>query len=178
MLEDAGYAEIGMDHFALKSDLLYKSANSKKLQRNFMGYTHSYTQLMIGLGVSSISDTWYAYAQNVKKVEEYYRLLNKGELPIFRGHLLGEEDLILRKHILNIMCRFETSWESEAEQTQALYAAVEHLKEMELDGLVVLSPFHLKVTEKGKAFIRNICMAFDARLWRNIPQTEIFSKVI
>lgn len=178
MLEDFGYAEIGMDHFALKSDSLYKSAKSKTLHRNFMGYSHSYTQLMIGLGVSSISDSWYAYGQNVKKVEEYYDHINKGQLPIFRGHLLNEEDLILRKHILNIMCRLETAWENESEQTQAVYDAIEHLKEMEQDGLVLLSSYNLKVTEKGKAFIRNICMAFDARLWRNTPQTEIFSKVI
>lgn len=178
MLEANNYIEIGMDHFALNSDSLFKAVKSKSLHRNFMGYTHSYTQLMIGLGVSSISDTWYAYAQNVKKVEEYYQLIHKKTLPIFRGHILNKEDLILRRHILNIMCRFETSWEKESEQTQAVYDALERLKEMEQDGLVIISPFHLQVTEAGKAFIRNICMAFDARLWRNIPQTQIFSKVI
>ena len=178
LLEENGYAEIGMDHFALRSDPLYKAAQAGTLHRNFMGYTHSYTQLMIGLGVSSISDTWYAYAQNVKKVEEYYEQINKNELPVFRGHVLNEEDLILRKHILNIMCRFETSWEKESEQTQAVYDAAEKLKEMEEDGLIGLSPFHLRVTQKGKSFLRNICMAFDARLWRNIPQTEIFSKTV
>lgn len=178
LFEQNGYVEIGMDHFALKRDSLYKSVVAKSLHRNFMGYSHSYTELMLGLGVSAISDTWYAYAQNVKELEDYYKHINAEELPIFRGHLLNKEDLILRKHILNIMCRFETSWEKESRQTEAVYEAIKHLQEMEQDGLVILKPFQLQVTEKGKAFIRNICMAFDARLWKNIPQTEIFSKTI
>ena len=76
-----GYAEIGMDHFALNTDSLYTAAEQGKLHRNFMGYTHSYSQLMIGLGVSSISDTWYAFTQNVKGVEEYYELVNNGIQP-------------------------------------------------------------------------------------------------
>lgn len=178
LFEKAGYVEIGMDHFALPSDSLYKAASGGTLHRNFMGYTHSYTQLMIGLGVSSISDTWYAYAQNVKTVEEYIDQVNKGQLPIFRGHLLNEEDLIIRKHILNIMCRFETSWEKEEEQTQAVYDAIERLEEMEKDGLLELSPYRLRVTDAGRAFIRNICMSFDARLWRKVPTSQIFSKTI
>ena len=130
---------------------------------------------MVGLGVSSISDTWFSYMQNVKKVEDYEALIAKGTFPIFKGHLLNEEDLILRKHISNIMCRFETSWNNESEQCKELYSAVDRLKEMEKDGLITISPFHLKVNNKGIPFLRNICMAFDARLWKNTPQTQIFS---
>lgn len=178
MLEEAGYKEIGMDHFSLETDTLFKAAKNGTLHRNFMGYTHSYTKLMIGLGVSSISDSWYAYAQNVKTVEEYHKLVDSGILPIFRGHILSEEDLILRRHILNIICKFSTSWQNETEQCAAISESAERVKEMEKDGLVIVKPFHLQVTEKGKPFIRNICMAFDARLWKNIPKTQIFSQVI
>jgi len=178
MLEDQGYVEIGMDHFALASDSLYKAYKYKKLHRNFMGYPHNYTEFMLGLGVSSISDTWNAFAQNEKVVEDYYKRLEKNELPVFRGHVLNKEDLILRKHILNIMCKFETSWLHEEEQTGGVYAALGLLREMESDGLVKRIPYHLSVTEEGRKFIRNICMAFDARLWRNTPEKEIFSKVI
>lgn len=178
MFAENGYVEIGMDHFSLPSDTLYKSAEKGKLHRNFMGYTHSYTQLMVGLGVSSISDTWYAYGQNVKKVEEYYDLINKGELPIFKGHLLNEEDLIIRRHILNIMCKFETSWEKKEMQCEAIYEAIERLTEIENDKLIELTPYHLKVNKVGIPFIRNICMAFDARLWRNLPQSKIFSSTV
>ena len=110
LLTEVGYHEIGMDHFALPSDSLYKSLQKKSLHRNFMGYTASKTQTMIGLGVSSIGDSWYGFGQNVKVIEEYYDLLEKNELPVYRGHILNTEDLIIRKHVLNLMCNFKTSW--------------------------------------------------------------------
>lgn len=178
MLESKGYVEIGMDHFALKTDSLYKAAQTYKLHRNFMGYTPNYTGLMLGLGVSAISDTWECFVQNEKVVEDYYQRINQGELPFFRGHLLNEEDKILRKHILNIMCRYETSWVNKEEQTPAVYNAISLLREMEIDGLIKRAPNQLKVTEEGKKFIRNICMAFDDRLLRKTPEQEVFSKVI
>jgi len=83
-----GYEEIGMDHFALATDSLFKSSTAGRLHRNFMGYTASKTKLMIGLGASSISDSWYGFAQNVKSVEEYQHLVESNIIPIFRGHIL------------------------------------------------------------------------------------------
>lgn len=178
LFQEAGYVEIGMDHFSLPGDSLYKSLINQTLHRNFMGYSSSYSELMIGLGVSSISDTWTCFAQNVKKVEDYYKLIGQNQIPIFRGHVLNQKDLIIRKHILNLMCKLETSWEQPYEQTQAIYDGIERLKEMQNDGLLEINQFHLKVTEKGRAFVRNICMAFDERLWKNIPTTQIFSQTV
>src|SRR5690606_7786071 len=89
-LGNVGYHEIGMDHFALKSDSLYKAMESGSLHRNFMGYTASKTRVMIGLGVSSISDSWDNFAQNVKGLEEYGQLVQRGTIPIYRGHILTE----------------------------------------------------------------------------------------
>lgn len=85
-----GYLEIGMDHFSLPSDSLYKAMDEERMHRNFMGYTASKTQLMIGLGVSSISDSWYGFAQNEKRLETYYELLSSNHLPVYRGHILNE----------------------------------------------------------------------------------------
>ena len=172
------YHEIGMDHFALETDSMYDSFTNGKLHRNFMGYTSSKTQLMIGLGVSSISDSWYSFAQNEKTIEEYYNKLNQNKLPIFRGHILTNEDLVIRKHILKLMCQFETSWEKEQEFFIELPEIIPQLHEMETDGLIVISSKKIVVTEKGKPFVRNICMAFDLRLKRNAPQTELFSMTI
>ncbi|MGJ8684681.1 MAG: oxygen-independent coproporphyrinogen III oxidase [Nonlabens sp.] len=179
MLEDAGYIEIGMDHFALASDELNIAMVTKKLHRNFMGYSSSSTQAMIGLGVSSISDSWYGFAQNVKNITAYKKLLDQDQIPVYRGHLLNEEDLIIRKHILNLMCQFETSWE----QNGRLYFTelpdvLIDLKEMEADGLLVLESNSIIVPEKGRAFVRNICMAFDLRLKRKKPDTQLFSMTI
>jgi oxygen-independent coproporphyrinogen-3 oxidase len=178
LFEKAGYVEIGMDHFALKSDSLYLAEKSGNLHRNFMGYTARKTHLLVGLGVSSISDAWTAFVQNVKTVEEYYSYLDKNELPIFKGHILTEEDLVLRQHILNIMCKLHTSWEKKSEQCESLFKAFERLDEMEADGLVIRKKQSLLVTEKGRPFIRNICMAFDARLHQNKPETTLFSQTI
>jgi len=178
MLDDLGYVEIGMDHFALKTDSMHKAMENKTLHRNFMGYTASKTQLMIGLGMSSISDSWYAFAQNAKTVEEYTELVNQGLIPIFRGHLLSEEDLVIRKHILNIMCHFETTWDTDEMQFPELAECLERLKEMEQDGLVNITENGLSLPEKARPFVRNICMAFDLQLIRNKPTTRIFSMTI
>ena len=178
LLFENEYYEIGMDHFALKSDSLYKAFDGGKLHRNFMGYSSSKTQLMIGLGVSSISDSWYSFAQNVKELEEYYTILKTDKLPIFRGHLLTNEDLIIRRHILNLMCHFETSWLDEANYFSEVPEIIIQLKEMENDGLVSIEKNGIKVTDAGKPFVRNICMAFDLRLKRKTPSTKLFSMTI
>lgn len=178
LLEESGYIEIGMDHFALKSDSLYSAFVDKTLHRNFMGYTTNDTKLLIGLGVSSIGDSWTGFAQNVKVFEQYVKMVEAGDLPVFKGHILTAEDLYIRQHILNIMCHFETTWSESDEHVDSVYAALEKLEEMERDGLVERSSGKLQVTDAGKAFIRNVCMAFDARLWLKEPHSLIFSSTV
>ena len=177
-LLEHGYHEIGMDHFALESDAMYQSFQQGSLHRNFMGYTASKTQVMIGLGVSSISDSWYSFAQNEKQLEDYYSRLENNEIPVFRGHVLSTEDLMIRKHILNLMCTFQTSWQSAEMQFPELPEVLTQLAEMQQDGLLEILEQGIKVTEQGKPFVRNICMAFDLRLKRKMPNTRIFSMTI
>lgn len=177
-LELSGYQEIGMDHFALATDSLSEAEKSGKLHRNFMGYTDTPTKLLIGLGASSISDSWGAYVQNAKSVEAYYERLRDGQFPFFKGHLLTEDDLVIRKHILNLMCRFETSWMDKEMQSEGLYEGLHRIEELEADGLIEVEPYRLRVTPKGRSFVRNVCMAFDARLWENLPETTLFSQTV
>ncbi len=177
LLLNYGYKEVGMDHFALPADTLSHAENSGHLHRNFMGYTHQHTKLLIGLGVSAISDAWYAFGQNVKTVEEYLNLV-KQDLPIIKGHILTGEDLMLRKHINNIMCKGYTTWDEPVDHCEALFDGLERLKSLEDDGLVEISSQELRVTPIGKRFLRNICMAFDARLWAKQPQSQLFSMAI
>jgi oxygen-independent coproporphyrinogen-3 oxidase len=178
MLTQVGYHEIGMDHFALPTDSLYQSLIESQLHRNFMGYTASKTQAMIGLGVSSISDSWYGFSQNVKGLESYYNLINDNILPVYRGHILNEEDLIIRKHILNLMCRFKTNWGADNLYFKELPNALIQLKEMETDGLLHVNESSIEVTKKGQPFVRNICMAFDVLLQRKAPNTQLFSMTV
>ena len=177
LLEELGYIEVGMDHFALEHDDLYQSMISGEIHRNFMGYSSSKTQLMVGLGMSAISDSWYAFAQNEKTVEDYQKRVEEGIIPVFRGHILNEEDLLVRQHILNLMCRLETSWD-ESTDFPELQNALETLKEMETDGLVEISENSIKITDQGRAFTRNVAMTFDLRMMRNKPETRIFSMTI
>jgi oxygen-independent coproporphyrinogen-3 oxidase len=133
---------------------------------------------LIGLGVSSISDSWYGFAQNEKELETYYERLKRNELPIFRGHILTQEDLIIRQHILNLMCQFSTSWDNVENYFDSLPEVLNQLTEMEKDGLVVLGNKSITITEKGKPFVRNICMALDLRLKRKSPKTQLFSMTV
>jgi oxygen-independent coproporphyrinogen-3 oxidase len=178
LLEKSGYSEIGMDHFALPTDSLYTAVQKGELHRNFMGYTARNVNPILALGVSAIGDAWTAFAQNEKLLENYVQRVEAGELPIYRGHLLTTEDLALRKHILNLMTKLHTSWKSDDDQSVLSLDVPEKLEELAKDGLVKLSDRTCDVTEAGRAFLRNVCMAFDARLSRKAPDTKLFSQTV
>jgi oxygen-independent coproporphyrinogen-3 oxidase len=177
-LDESGYLEIGMDHFAIPEDSMTIAFQEGNLHRNFMGYSASKTQLMIGLGVSAISDSWLGFGQNAKNFDDYYQMLEWDQIPVNKGHILTDEDLIVRKHILNIMCKFHTTWNSDATYFNGIPAILPQLKEFEQDGLLEFIIDGIQVTEKGKAFVRNICMAFDMRLQRKAPERQLFSLTI
>lgn len=165
----AGYLDIGMDHFALPEDALFTAFHNGSLHRNFMGYTTNNTRLLIGLGCSAISDTWDCFAQNIKTVEEYIEAVGKGHFPIFKGHVLTPEDLTIRRHILNLMCRHETTLD-------AHYVELEDkFEEFLNDGLIQVTSGKLKIKDPGKLFLRNICLSFDKRYWRKVPGANVFS---
>ena len=172
LLTDAGYKDIGMDHFSLKTDKLYKASKAGALHRNFMGYTDQYTQLSIGLGVSSISDSLYAFAQNTKQLSEYLQQVREGVFPLVKGHILTEKDLLNRREITNLMCKGYTT------MNKADLKLIKRLAILEHDKLVEFDYDKLKVTSVGKAFLRNICMAFDERLLSNSSESQIFSKAV
>ena len=173
-----GYHEIGMDHFALDRDEMYQAFHAGTLHRNFMGYTSSKTQVMIGLGLSSISDSWYSFAQNEKNLDAYYTCLENNEIPVVKGHVLSVEDLKIRQHILNLMCTFQTSWSDQAMDFAERGDVIQQLVEMQHDGLLNIEADRIVITEQGKPFVRNICMAFDLHLKRRKPETQIFSMTI
>uniref|UniRef100_UPI0039A47D0E oxygen-independent coproporphyrinogen III oxidase n=1 Tax=Ornithobacterium rhinotracheale TaxID=28251 RepID=UPI0039A47D0E len=176
IFEQMGYEEIGMDHFSLKTDKLYLASKNGTLHRNFMGYSSSKTQVMIGLGMSAISDSWYSFAQNNKSLKEYTELVENGIIPVTKGHILSREDLTMRRHILNLMCNLKTNFKELP--IENLDDIKTRLAEMERDGLIEFTDDELIVTEAGRIFIRNICMAFDLRMLKNKPETRIFSMTI
>jgi oxygen-independent coproporphyrinogen-3 oxidase len=173
-----GYREIGLDHFALESDGLWQALTRGQLHRNFMGYTTAFTRPLIGLGVSAIGDAGDAFAQNEKDLQRYQERVMQGQLPIQRGHLLDAEDCVLRSHILRLMTRLETHWDEPGQRTAWLDSALARLAEPAADGLVQLDAAGCRVTDRGRPFLRNICMAFDARLARRMPDKALFSRTV
>lgn len=165
----AGYLDIGMDHFALPDDSLFTAFNNGNLHRNFMGYTTNKTKFLIGLGCSSISDTWDGFGQNIKLVEEYKAVVDSGHFPIFKGHSLNDEDLIIRQHILDLMCKHETNVDDYYTESKQLF------DEFVKDGLITVTADKIKINELGKLFLRNICLAFDKRYWKKVPEGKVFS---
>ena len=174
-----GYFDIGMDHFALPHDDLYIAKQKGKLHRNFMGYTTQNSGLLIGLGVSSISDIGNAFAQNEKSLHDYYAAVNTGKLAIQRGYLLNGEDMAFRQYIKNISCKGATAFHPEhLPVLEELSFPL--LEQLASDGLVEYDKKQLTLTEEGHYFIRNICSAFDLYLQRNHSPLNktIFSKAI
>ncbi len=178
LLQQAGYTEIGMDHFALNTDSLFMAEKNKTLYRNFMGYMPRQVHPMISLGMSAISDTGSAFIQNAKTVKEYQDKINAGELAIFRGHALSPEDIVLRRHILDLMTKYQTSWSGSDRYTPFLETVTSTLGEAIKDGLVDVTDTSVRINDKGKPFLRNVAMAFDARLFRKTPGQKIFSETI
>lgn len=175
-LLELGYVEIGMDHFAQPHDSLAMALKQGKLHRNFMGYTHAYYRLLIGLGASAISDIWQAFMQNIPDIKSYQKLVMQGMFPIHRGHRLSGKDLEVRAHILNIMCRLESDFSNSKELWEQI---IGRLEPMQKDGLwELVGNNYLRVTERGKPFLRNICQALDLRYWQAKPINPLFSKSI
>ncbi|MCO5142988.1 MAG: oxygen-independent coproporphyrinogen III oxidase [Oligoflexia bacterium] len=170
---DNGYVEIGMDHFALKDEPLAIAQKENRLHRNFMGYTEFRTDLLLGLGVSSISETPTAFHQNEKVLPLWEQKIQNNEFATHRGHLLTKEDQEQREQILRFMTKGETTLSAQ-EETEAK----DFLGAMIGDNLLQLEHGKMRITEKGRPFLRNACAFFDRRLRRAKPSTRIFSQSI
>ncbi|MEX2564961.1 MAG: oxygen-independent coproporphyrinogen III oxidase [Cyclobacteriaceae bacterium] len=175
-LNEMGYEEVGMDHFALKNDPLLKAKREKTLHRNFMGYTTSTSKILLGLGCSAISDIHYAYAQNEKMVEPYQKAIFNGDIPVIKGHLQNDNDLLLKTIILNIICNGKTIWPPKPDLLQP--AVQEKLNTFQQEGLIEIGPNYLRITERGKPFVRNVCKALDPYFQASEKKGQTFSQVI
>jgi oxygen-independent coproporphyrinogen-3 oxidase len=177
----AGYCHIGMDHFVLAHDELALAQQRGQLQRNFQGYSTCKAPDLVGLGVSSIGSTPLSYTQNARDLNDYYALLDRDVLPIERGLIVTDDDLIRRHVIMQIICNLQldiAACEKQFAINWAQYFADEQAALMQLlkDGLIELDRNHLRVTRIGRMFLRNICMAFDVYLREARPTR--FSRAI
>lgn len=169
-----GYADIGMDHFALPTDSLFLSMQVGKLHRNFMGYTEQHSNFLIGLGSSSISDSSLGYAQNVKGVEQYIGKVEAGEIPVFKGHKMTFEQQRIKALILDIICN---RWITQQQVNELPEERMVQFEAMLGEGLIEKEWDDYRVSEMGTQFLRNICAVFDPN-FKPAEKQKVFSQAV
>ena len=160
-LLNAGYLEIGMDHFGLPTEELAIAMKNNQLNRNFMGYTTAKSERLIGLGASAISEYQFGYAQNLKSIKDYLQALDNNDLPVFKGHVHSIEDQIMKRHIKSLMCNFETVYCERSILAKQEEQLKNDCKELVEDGILAWEKNKLQITPEGKPFVRNVCMRLD-----------------
>lgn len=168
----AGYQHIGMDHYVLPHDELAIAQAEGRLQRNFQGYSLHMADDILGLGVSAISQVGDYYLQNESDLSKYYQRIDQGEVPIARGFEMSAADKLRRHIIMSLISslRLDISECNDLfaiDFTTAFANEIHSLRPMEKDGLVEIHPSQIQITQKGRAFLRNICMPFDAYLTKH-----------
>lgn len=163
------YAVVGMDHFAKRTDDLYRALEQGTLYRNFMGYTVKRAPVMLAVGASAIGEAGGVFFQNTRKAADYEKAVSAGQFAVFRGFRLSADDRIRQWTIQRLMCAFELQFsefhESFGKDFHDYFPQAKHaLEGLEIDGLLELSSQRIHVTELGRLFVRNIAMQFDAYL--------------
>lgn len=177
----AGYIEVGMDHFALPEDELAVATRNQTLHRNFMGYTDKKTDVLLGLGVSSISESKNIFHQNEKLLPKYEQALKNSNLPTTRGHILSSRDSQQRKLILQLITQFQVTIPQDGSASLSKEIFEMKLADFIKEGLVRFENHTLFITEAGRPFLRNICALFDDYIPENSGTTtdkKLFSKSI
>jgi len=180
---DAGYAFVGFDHFAKPEDELARALDEDRIHRNFMGYTVMPAADQVGVGVTSIGDVAGSYAANIKKLPTYKRSIDAGLLPVDRGLIRTAEDELRRAVIHRIICtlQLDFGWvekEFGIDPREHFADALEQLAPMVDDGLVEIGADGLVVTPRGRFFLRNLCMPFDAYLGEKSPDGPKYSRTV
>jgi len=181
---EAGYRQIGLDHFALASDELALAQDGGYLYRNFQGYTVRPADDTVAFGMSSISDIGGAYAQNAHKLKDWGEHVAAGRLPVERGTAMSPDDVLRRFAINRVMCLFrldlgEIEHRFGAAARQTLAPSLEQLRELQDDGLCTFDGQVLRVTPLGQLLVRNVAMLFDAYLPKHAKdKQQTFSRTV
>jgi oxygen-independent coproporphyrinogen-3 oxidase len=167
-LKAAGYAAIGLDHFAKPGDRLAVAQKEGSLARNFQGYTTDSAPALIGLGTSAISSLPQGYVQNFSDTPSYRSAILAGKLPVARGVALSADDRLHRLVIERLMCDLTVDLDEISARfgrTRAAFAdAIASLKSLERDHLVAIDGGRISVSQSARPAVRLVCAAFDAYL--------------
>lgn len=173
LLEQNGYKSIGMDHYVLEEDELYKAQESGNLHRNFQGYcTRETTGQVYAFGVSAISQLDRVFAQNTKSIPDYIANINDGNMPVIKGYELSDKESIIGKVISQFMCNKSLEWSELSKQIGFSVQEIQNsiildnslLSHFMDDGIIQFDDKKISITNNGLPFIRNVVASFDPLL--------------
>jgi oxygen-independent coproporphyrinogen-3 oxidase len=163
-MSETGFVEIGMDQYALPHDPLARALAAGRLHRNFMGFSASPTQALVGLGVSAIGDNRIAYSQNEKGLQQYDNRVLAGQLPQQRGLALGADDLRIREVLWSLLTTSRATLTANDRASPWWQTTRPALEALQQDAILEMEGETIVVTELGRAFLRQVGMAFDQYL--------------
>ena len=179
-----GYDVVGLDHFALRTDALYRALEAGTLHRNFMGYTTHPAEEMLAFGMSSIADVGGAFIQNDHDTRQYEAAIRSGAFAAIKGMLRSPEDDLRRAAIQAIMCGMRLDLRElgarfgRADLETHFARELDELRPFEELGFCAIERGVVTVTPNGRLFLRHLAMVFDEYLRRKRAEGPRFSKTI
>ena len=165
-LEEYGYVQIGLDHFASRGDDMLRAATTGRLRRNFHGYTTDQADALIGLGASSIGRLPQGYVQNAPDIGSYARAIDAGQFATTNGLALLADDRIRARIIERLMCDLAVDLDAYGGGTD-FSGELDVLDCLSEAGIVRRDGRQITITESGRPFVRLVAAAFDAYLPKN-----------
>jgi oxygen-independent coproporphyrinogen III oxidase len=167
-LVEAGYVQIGLDHFALPEDAMAAAFREGRLRRNFQGYTTDASHLLLGFGASAIGQLPQGYVQNEVGIHAYSEQIAAGRLAAARGYALTDDDRLRADIIERIMCDFGVDLDAVCARhgsgAEAVLRSAPRLQSLISDGVVALRGNSLAVDDNSRFLVRSVAAAFDAHL--------------
>jgi len=167
-LKEAGYVQIGLDHFARPEDPMAQALRERRLRRNFQGYTTDTSEVLIGLGASAIGHLPQGYIQNEVQVVAHAQAIAAGRLAAVRGYALTDDDRLRADIIERIMCDLGADLGAicarHGAAADTMLQSAPRLERLISDGVVELDGDQLAVAGDSRFLLRSVAAAFDAHL--------------
>jgi oxygen-independent coproporphyrinogen-3 oxidase len=167
-LKEAGYLQIGLDHFALPDDAMAVAQRGRTLRRNFQGYTTDTSSILLGFGASAIGHLPQGYVQNEVNIHAYSETIAAGKLATVKGYALTDDDRLRAEIIERIMCDFSVDLAPicarHGSAPEEMVKSSPRLQDLIFSGVVELDGTSLAVKEDSRFLVRSVAAAFDAHL--------------
>jgi oxygen-independent coproporphyrinogen-3 oxidase len=167
-LTEAGYRQVGLDHFALPGDEMAVALQEGRLRRNFQGYTPDESNVLLGFGASAIGHLPRGYVQNEAHTRAYSDAIAGGGLATVKGYALTDDDRLRAEIIERIMCDFSVDLDPicarHGSVPEQMLQSSPRLLNLISDGVVEIDGASLTLADDSRFLVRSVAAAFDAHL--------------